>query len=171
MEFPFPDRQSIRLPGYDYGMPGAYFISIVVFDRLPLFGQIINGTVELSAYGQIVTEEWLKTPIVRPEITLDEYIVMPDHFQAIIWIGNVGAGGCPPGGGETGQKNPIGGPIPKSLSTLISQFKATTTRRINESRNTPGQKIWQRNYHDKIIHNEVQLDKIRIYIRNNPKNA
>jgi len=95
MVFSFPDRQSTRLPGYDYAMRGAYFISIVVVHRLPLFGRIINGVVELSAYGQIVMEEWLRTPIIRPEMTLDEYIVMPDHFQAIIWIGNVGAGGCP----------------------------------------------------------------------------
>jgi REP element-mobilizing transposase RayT len=52
---------------------------------------------------------------------------------------------------------------------MIAQFKATTTRRINEKRGSPGQKVWQRNYNDHIIHNEVELDKIRKYIRNNPR--
>jgi hypothetical protein len=55
------------------------------------------------------------------------------------------------------------------LSTLISQFKATTTRKINEMRGLSGQIIWQRGYHDRIIRNEVELDKVRAYIRNNPK--
>jgi len=54
---------------------------------------------------------------------------------------------------------------------MIAQFKATTTRRINEIRGTQGQKIWQRNYHERIIRNGVELDKIRKYIRNNPKNS
>jgi len=91
----FPDRRSIRLPGFDYQTPGAYFVSLVVMDRIPLFGRIINQTVELSPEGQIVAEEWLRTPIIRPQNTLDEWIVMPDHFQAIIWMRNVGAGCCP----------------------------------------------------------------------------
>jgi len=172
MDINFPDRRSIRMPGFDYRTPGGYFISLVVMDRMPLFGRIINGNVELSQAGQIVAEEWLRTPSIRKEITLDEWVIMPDHFQAIVWInGTVGAGGCPPGNDRIRQYNPIGGPSPQSLSILIAQFKATTTRRINEIRGTPGQKIWQRNYYDRIIRNEVELDKERRYIRNNPRNA
>jgi REP element-mobilizing transposase RayT len=130
----------------------------------------MNAQVLLSDAGQIVAEEWLRTPMIRREITLDEWVVMPDHFQAIVWInGIVGAGGCPPGDGGTGQCNPIGGPKPRSLSILIAQFKATTTRRINELWGTAGQKVWQRNYNDRIIHNDVALDKVREYIRNNPR--
>jgi hypothetical protein len=55
------------------------------------------------------------------------------------------------------------------LGSIIAQFKATTTRIINETRGTPGQTVWQRNYHDRIIRNEVELDKTRRYIRNNPR--
>ena len=54
---------------------------------------------------------------------------------------------------------------------MINQFKATTTRRINELCKTPGQAVWQRNYNDHIIRNEVELDKIRKYIRDNPANG
>ena len=170
VDFNFPDRRSIRLPGFDYRTPGGYFISLVVADRLPLFGRIINAAVQLSAEGQIVAEEWLRTPTIRHEIALDEWVIMPDHFQSIVWInGGVGAGGCPPGNERSGQFNPVGGPTRRSLSILIAQFKATTARRINEMRGTPGQKVWQRSYHDRIIRNEVELDKLRKYIRNNPR--
>lgn len=97
MGLSFPYRQSMRLPGFDYRTAGAYFITIVVAGRLQLFGRIIKGSVELSSAGKIVEEEWLKTPAIRKEITLDEWIIMPDHFHAIVWInGIVGAGGCPP---------------------------------------------------------------------------
>jgi len=175
MEFVFPDRHSTRLSGFDYRTPCGYFITLVAAGRTPLFGRVINATVELSLEGQIVAEEWLRTPTIRREMAIDEWIVMPDHFQAIIWInGPVGAGGCPPGNDGTAddgtrQLNPIGGPKSRSLSIMIAQFKATTTRRINEIRRTPGQKVWQRNYHDRIIRNEVELDKERKYIRNNPR--
>jgi len=52
---------------------------------------------------------------------------------------------------------------------MINQFKATTTRRINEIRGVSGKPVWQRGYHDRIIRNEVELDKVRIYIRTNPE--
>jgi REP element-mobilizing transposase RayT len=52
---------------------------------------------------------------------------------------------------------------------MMAQFKATVTRRINDFRKTPGRPVWQRGYHDRIIHNPVQLDKIREYIRDNPR--
>jgi len=171
MDSIYPERHSIRLHGFDYGQTCAYFVSLVVEDRRPLFGEIINSVVNLSDAGQIVRDEWLKTPSVRPGIFIDEWIVMPDHFQAIVFmdmeihrqLGPVGAHRCAPA--DTLRRQP------RTLGSMIGQFKATTTRRINELRGTPEQKIWQRNYHDRIIRNEVELDKERRYIRNNPRNA
>jgi len=103
------NRRSIRLYDADYGRPGLYFVSLVALDRNPLFGEIINSGVRLSPAGEIVREEWLRTPTIRREMVLDECIIMPDHFQAIIGInfnhyrpvemGCVGAHGsapCPP---------------------------------------------------------------------------
>ena len=110
------------------------------------------------------------------------------HFLIVnrfVWInGTVGVGGCPPGHVETRQFNPIGGPSSRSLSAMIAQFpateapagppgrsggKATTTRKINALNGVFGQQIWQRGYHDRIIRNEVELDKVCKYIRNNPR--
>jgi putative transposase len=44
-------RRSIRLPGYDYTQPGAYFITIVTHQRMPLFGEIGDGEMRLNEYG------------------------------------------------------------------------------------------------------------------------
>jgi putative transposase len=136
-----------------------------------LFGTPTNGIVDLSEEGVIVRAEWLRTPSIRPGIILDEWVVMPDHFQAVLFIDaddhrgmrDVGAHRCAP---EMALYRP-----PRTLGSVIAQFKSTTTRIINDLRRTPGEKVWQRGYHDRIIRNEVELDKTRLYIRNNPKNA
>ena len=168
MALTYPYRRSTRLRNFDYGQTCAYFITLCAKNREPLFGRILNKIVELSPAGQAVAEEWLRTPSIRPGIQLDEWIVMPDHFHAILFMdagihrenGDVGAHRCAP---EDKLHRPS-----RTLGFLIAQFKATTTRQINEMRGTPGQKVWQRGYNDRIIRNEVELDKLRDYIRNNP---
>ncbi len=92
-------RRSIRLTGYDYALPGAYFITLVSFDRDEIFGQIKDSVMQLSALGQIVREEWLRSATVRGEIHLyeDEFVIMPNHIHGIVWIVNpVGADGVRP---------------------------------------------------------------------------
>jgi putative transposase len=73
-------RQSLRLHDVDYGRTGLYFVTLVTEGRETLLGKIINQCVHLSPSGEIVKEEWLKTPIIRPGVTLDEWQIMPDHF-------------------------------------------------------------------------------------------
>ena len=79
-------RKSPRLPGYDYSQSGVYFITICTAGRAHLFGEIADGEMVLNDYGKIVQEEWERTPIIRPEIEIDWYVVMPNHFHAIIFI-------------------------------------------------------------------------------------
>lgn len=80
---------SKRKTGFDYAEPGKYFITICTKNKIPYFGKIENGNMVLSEIGVILKNEWLKTPLVRPDmnITLDEFVIMPDHFHAIIIIG------------------------------------------------------------------------------------
>jgi putative transposase len=168
-------RRSVRLPDVDYGRSGLYFVTLVTQDRDPLFGRIVDGQVYLSPAGEIVREEWLRTPDIRPGINLDEWIVMPDHLHTIIDIdsethrsmkfGCVGAHRGAPCPSNTGQSLFRAS---RSLGSLIAQFKGVTTHRINAIRNTPGVKVWQRGYDEHIIRNAVELDKLRDYIRNNP---
>jgi REP element-mobilizing transposase RayT len=81
-------RRSIRLKGYDYTQPGAYFITLVTYQRDELFGKIVDGEIKLTALGQIVQDEWMRSISLRKEIGLneDEFSIMPNHFHGIVWI-------------------------------------------------------------------------------------
>ena len=158
-------RRSIRLKGYDYTQPGAYFVTICTYDRRCLFGRIVDGAMRLNLFGKIVRDEWFKTSQVRQNVVLypHEFVVMPNHIHGIIRIvGNlVGAQRrCAP----TCRINVT----PGSLGAIVRAFKSATTRRINQIRNTLGQPVWQRDYYEHIIRNEDELDRIRGYIVDNP---
>jgi putative transposase len=79
-------RQSIRLPGYDYSQPGAYFVTICAYQRQCLFGEIIDGQMILNQYGAIVAETYQWLCQRYPYLHTDEWVVMPNHFHAIMVI-------------------------------------------------------------------------------------
>ena len=85
---PLHDRRTVRLRGYDYTQPGAYFVTICTKDRFPLFGEIVDCEMRLSAFGKVAHEEWFKSARIRPYLQLvaDEYVVMPNHVHGIIHI-------------------------------------------------------------------------------------
>ena len=87
-----PNRRSIRLPGYDYTQNGAYYVTICVHNMAHLFGYVKNGQMVLNRFGQIVSEEWIKTGQIRQEIILDAFVIMPHHMDAIVVIW--GTDGC-----------------------------------------------------------------------------
>jgi len=79
-------RRSTRLSGYDYRRPGIYFVTLCTQKKEPLFGQIIDGLMNLNDLGQIVVEEWIASAHIRREIELDEWVVMPNHLHGIVII-------------------------------------------------------------------------------------
>src|SRR5690606_31692230 len=79
-------RKSIRLAGYDYSQAGLYFVTLVCQDRAHLFGAIKDGIMYLNEFGQIAADEWLHTQEVRDNVVLHEYVVMPNHIHGIIEI-------------------------------------------------------------------------------------
>jgi len=81
-------RKSIRLQGWDYSEPGAYFVTICTHGRASLFGRVVEGEMVLNEYGEIVQEEWMRSAEIRAEIELfpDEFVVMPNHVHGIVWI-------------------------------------------------------------------------------------
>ena len=86
-------RRSIRLKGYDYTTPGAYFITLVSWQRENIFGEILDGRIELNKFGQITKQQWEKLPCRFPHIDLDEFAIMP--------IISMGSSSFPP---EVGEK-------------------------------------------------------------------
>jgi putative transposase len=158
-------RRSTRLPAYDYAQAGAYFVTMVAHRRQCLFGEIGDGRVTLNPCGEVIADEWLRSAQIRPAARLDEFIVMPNHIHGIVIIRDqpvVGAHSCAPL-----PEAPLRRP-PRSLGSLIAGFKSAATKRIKETRGTPGQPVWQRNYYEHIIRNEEELDAIRQYIADNP---
>jgi putative transposase len=90
-------RRSIRLDGYDYASAGAYFVTICTQDRACVFGDVVDGEMRANAAGQIVREELARTPMIRPEMQIDAWVVMPNHIHVVVRI--VGAYGNTPGNG------------------------------------------------------------------------
>ncbi|WP_419660135.1 hypothetical protein Dvar_04820 [Desulfosarcina variabilis str. Montpellier] len=158
-------RRSIRLSGYDYASKGAYFITICTHQHFCLFGDIINGQMQLNDIGRIVADEWLQTAVIRMEIQLDEWVVMPNHFHGIVCMrSRRGTARRAP----TPTRERFGRPIAGSVPTIVRAFKSAVTRRINTMRDTTGAKVWQRNYREHIIRSEPELNGLREYIQNNP---
>jgi putative transposase len=93
-----PDRRSLRLPGYDYSLPDAYFVTLCTHNRECLFGDIQNGKMRLNNSGEFVLACWNEIPTHFPRTVLDAFVVMPNHVHGIIWITNSGADGVPSAG-------------------------------------------------------------------------
>lgn len=168
-------RRSIRLKGYDYTQPGAYFVTCCAHKRAEIFGRVSRGKIELSALGQIIREEWLRSAEIRKEIQLfeDEFVVMPNHFHAIVRIIEIaGIEGAHPLEGRTpSTPTDASQPIPlrrvrHSLGSFLAGFKASVTSRAKRELNRTS--IWQRNYYEHIIRNEVEFNNIWNYIDTNP---
>lgn len=86
-------RASIRLRGYDYAAPGAYFVTIVTHGRSTWFGELADGAVRLNPIGQITQEVWEGLPNHYEYVQVDAFVVMPNHVHGIIVLtADVGVG-------------------------------------------------------------------------------
>jgi len=161
--------KSIRLPKWDYASDGMYFITICIRNGEMPFGNILNGEMQLSKLGQAAQKCWLEIPKHFPFVQLDEFVIMSNHMHGIIEINknnkNV----------ETqnfASLHPHGhnfnkfGPQSKNLASIVRGFKIGVTKWCRQ--NNHADFCWQRNYHDHIIRNEHNLNRIRQYIKNNP---
>ena len=167
-EYRLPLGKSRRLPGKDYGWPGAYFVTICTHMRKCLFGRVVQDKVQLNRFGRIVQSEWLKTPQIRPETRLGRFEIMSNHFHGIVWI--LPYPGWKPWADQDFWKGPRFGKRPKrSLGALVAGFKSVCTSQINRIRRTPGEEVWQINFFDHVIRDEEDLARIEQYIRDNPR--
>jgi REP element-mobilizing transposase RayT len=174
-------RRSIRLKGYDYTQAGAYFVTICTYQRMYVFGEVINGEMVLNETGKIARDEWFKTGELRPYVRLyeNEFVVMPNHAHGVIWIvDNVGtrrgrvhdwveqrAGQRPAPTAES-----FGKPVKGSIPTIVRAYKSAVTYAVNGAQNMRGAVLWQKNYYEHVIRNDRELKNIGWYILNNPLN-
>jgi putative transposase len=169
--------ESSRADWRDYSASGTYFITICAAGQDHLFGKIKNGEMILSEIGLIVNQEWYRSFEIRRELFSDSFVIMPNHIHAILRIennesmdGNVETHGRVV---ETHGRASLPGVAfrpPKSISSFIAGFKSAATKRINEFRKTPGSPVWQPRFHDHIIRDADEFDRINKYILDNPQN-
>ena len=146
----------MRLPGYNYNMPGCYFITICTRERRNLLCQITDADllegpeIRFSAHGKIAQKQLEEMAAFYDGIRLAKYVIMPNHIHLILQVTECGSG-------------PSGRPVP--TDTKISRFVGTFKRLCNRQY---GYNIWQNRSHDHVIRGEKDFQRIWEYIENNP---
>ncbi len=193
---PSPRRRPMRLREYDYGRPGAYFVTICAHEKKPVLD---------DASGGIVLAAWQALPSRFPGVGLDQFVVMPNHVHGIVVINDEAARASAKsdrvterGVGEAHKEAEIirkrgmaaergvgeahEPPLPAApesvllrversrmlLPQVVGFFKMNSAKRINLLRGTPGVPVWQRGYYEHVVRSEAELERIRQYIQDNP---
>ena len=163
-----PQRKRIRLPDYDYSSPGTYFVTVCTQNRRCILSDIVVGDgvldvpqARLTSSGMCVRDTLLEIEQHYKWLSLDHYVIMPNHIHLLLRIEGNGPSGTP---APTNMDNgPSGTPAPtnETLPKLISTFKRFTNRRC-------GMQLWQRSYHEHVIRGESDYREIWEYIDTNP---
>jgi REP element-mobilizing transposase RayT len=173
-----PRRKSIRLKDFDYSQAGGYYVTLVTFQRENLFGEVAGGEMHVNALGRIVQECWDEIPVHFPNVTMDAFMVMPNHVHGIIFIHgdnpiSVGAQHIIPVGARhvsplQKPTHPPRGFKPGSVGAVVASFKSSVSRCAGTELNSGN--IWQRNYYEHVIRDQGDYERIVAYILGNPVN-
>ena len=153
MDKEFETRKEIRLKGYDYSRVGAYFITVCTKDRKNLFWEDVGTTIgrppdiKLSSYGKIVDDAINNIPEIYPSVTVDHYVIMPDHIHLLLIIHT----------DEDGRPMVV-----PTINRVMNQMKGYVSKQI-------GCSIWHGRFYDHIIRNRDDYNGYVKYIRENPK--
>ena len=147
----FQERRANRIPEYDYSTCGAYFVTICTQDRKKILSNIVgDGSPVPKPIGKIAVEVIAQISSKYPSVTVDKYVIMPDHIHMLLRIDN-----------GTGNPSP-------TLGNIIGWYKYQVTKQANMQLNNPGEKLFQRSYYDHVIRNQRDYGEIWQYIENNP---
>ncbi len=188
-------RNTNRAEGFDYATAGWYYVTVCTHKLQPMFGDVVDGDMVPNEFGQIAATVWDDLPARFPLVSIDAFVIMPNHIHGIIVINddpeplimNEEISACVraqfiaplphrrqiselpsnPTVTRQGAMN-CARTNPKALGTVVRVFKAVTTNRIRRFGMSDFR--WHRNYYDHIIRNKKDLDRIRTYITNNPAN-
>ena len=177
-----PRRKPTRLAGYDYRAPGVYFVTVVTHRRVCLFGKVGEEGVVMNAAGRMVEKWWLALPGKFSLVSLDAFVIMPNHFHGLLTLNAespVGADlrvGPDPHVGLEKTGAHTGAPLRRKIASLpeiVRWFKTMTTNAYIRGVRDEGWsrfegRLWQRSYHDRIVRSEDELAQLRKYIAANP---
>ena len=150
-----------RLPGYDYGADGWYFVTICTKNRVHYFGEIVEtrncASLQPTETGMVANDYWLQIPQHYPFVQLDAFVVMPDHIHGILVFNKP----------EKTDWNPNQfGVQSRNLAAVIRAFKSTVKRHTIQNKIAFA---WQARFYDRIIRSQQELDAVRNYIKTNPE--
>jgi putative transposase len=158
MSSSYPSRQAPRLKGYDYSSAGAYFLTICTDGRRCCFGVIEHGNMKLNGLGRMVHDTWASLGSHYAGVEIDHFVVMPNHLHGILLLHNNGS-------------DPTVSQLP--ISEIVRRFKTYTATQLRKlvasgqiSHDGP---LWQRNYHEHVIRDELDLHAHRTYTVDNPQ--
>lgn len=162
----------MRLKHYDYSSAGMYFVTICTKDRKHIFGEVVNGVMQLNHLGCVVKTKWGQLPKRYLNAELGEFVIMPNHVHGIITI--------------TESDSAIVGEIHEFplrtlkimrsnrrnmlLSKIVGYLKMNTAKEINQILDTAGMAVWQRGFYERVIRNDEELNNTCQYILGNPMN-
>ena len=144
-------RKPLRLWGFDYASEGLYFVTVCTHEKRCSLGRVGGDEVILSTLGEIVERQLIKLPERLEAVAVDTYVVMPNHVHTIV--------GLSP---RARQASPL------RLGHVVAAFKSGSAREINRTHATSDAAVWQRGYHDHIIRDDRDLERVREYIETNP---
>jgi len=160
-------NRQYRLPGYDYSSDGYYFVTICTEGGFEFFGEIRDGIMQLNKIGHVVTDCWNDISKKFKKVELKTWQIMPNHLHGIIVITNDGRSMI--NHGPTSKYTIPNCPMQMAqptLGTIIRWFKGRSSRLIRKTHNPNFS--WQPRFHDHIIRNEDELNRIHTYVQNNP---
>jgi len=177
-----PVRKHPRLKGYDYNQNGAYFITFCVKDRHEILGRIVGRdalgapfpadilgapSIELSDYGEAVQREIEKTQECYDGVVVDKYVIMPNHVHMILLVNrdSVAPRGLSDNGAPRALSESVAPRASRPTNALIPSIVAIIKKKANK---TAGFDMWQDSYHDHIIRDDGEYQRIWQYVDENP---
>src|SRR5579864_389043 len=138
--------ENIRKPGWDYSAPGLYFVTICTHEMRMYFGVVVNAEMKLSTIGKCAEEQWKAIPSHFKNVTLDEFVVMPNHIHGVIKL----SGSAEPRLRRNDVKRILSDvrPKPGSLSHIIRCYKGGVTYWCKEQKFAFA---WHVGFHDRIV--------------------
>jgi hypothetical protein len=129
-----------------------YLVKLTAHDGQALFGEMLEGIFHPNRLGQIARDEWTGSSQANPSIDVEQWVIYPDFLQGMVRISTTGSG--------TDYIHAASGK-PRQLSSFVAGYKAAVAKRINLFRNCPGQPVWQRSYHERLLPDPMSRQRTR----------
>ncbi|NJK45003.1 MAG: transposase [Pleurocapsa sp. SU_196_0] len=155
------------MKNFDYTSSVAYFVTICTWQREESLGAVLCDETQPNALGKLVSNLWLEIPRHHPHVETDALVVMPNHLHGILTFVRRGLPRQTP---VLAHAPAFGHRVPSSLGSVIGLFKSAVTKQAREITANPELRVWQKNYFERIIRDDRELNAVREYISANPAN-